>query len=152
MSSSTVAVTSPKSYPLIPLPDGIFYQGITIEKGPLEGLISVNFYADDNVYPTESGAITYLALLRQNGWDICTGSKCKLMDFTITDTRTLGVYQYGQEPGSPVLMAITNTMIEPGQQTTLFLKNCGEVKETKDQDLSSSEGCLVLLPDEFTTP
>ena len=106
----------------------------------------INFYADNTDYPTKSGATSYAALLEQQGWQPCKGG----CDFVlVTDTDFLGAYQYGDEANHPLLLIGINAMIEEGQETSLYVKNCGIITETKSEASLSPTGCSVLLPEQL---
>jgi hypothetical protein len=135
---------TPTQYPSIPIPPGVFYQGIQ------QDLAEINFYADSTTEPAKSVAASYADLLKQQGWETCTGEQCNFVN--VTDTRFLGTYQFGQGPRAPLVTIGINMMIKAGEQISLFLKNCGKITETKDASSRSSEGCLVLLPPNLATP
>jgi hypothetical protein len=134
----------PAQYPSIPIPPGAFYQGI------LQELAEINFYMDSKIDPTKSVAVSYVDLLKQQGWETCTGAQCDFVN--VTDTRFLGTYQFGQGVQAPLVTIGVNMMIETGEQFTLFLKNCGKITETRDTSSRSSEGCLVQLPPNLASP
>jgi hypothetical protein len=119
----------------------VFYQGI--DTSHPDGTMIIDFYADPMDYPTDSGATSYPALLTQYGWTICREDACN--DVSVTDTRFLGVYRYGSGANSPRIVIGVNMMIESGQQTTLFVKNCGTLGETRTAT-PAIDGCRVLLP------
>jgi WD40 repeat protein len=133
-------------YPVIPIPENIFYQGFSES----ESMSDISFYIETATASTGLNAASYRGLLEQAGWTSCTGVDCDFVQ--VTDTNFIGQYQYGDTGDRPMLVIGVNAMITEGEQVTLFVKNCGKLIETKDASAYAFLGCRILLPTDQPDP
>ena len=144
-------------YPVIPIPAHSWYGGLR-----LENLSEFSFYIDQRVtprvYPTASGALSYEALLEQNGWQKCEESGCGLVPQPFMTDLAEAAFSYYRYPGGAVTSVVAfyrGDNLAGAYNVYGWIFQCGTVAEVVRESatgIDTSQGCVIQVPPDTIHP